>query len=319
MWDDAGAAGRIMQRIKEELDPNNVLNPGRFVGRHLSDGAHAHRRSRRAAPRSAHAPRPVGRGREPVRALRALSRVLPDLLRARHRDGFAARAHLHDQVARRGPHVAQRLRGGAPVAVPRLPRVRDRVPGRRAVRPPDRSGEGGDRAPAARRRPAPRVPLAELRPAARPSARAPRGRRRASPVPGERAADARAPQRAGEALAGHAARVGGAAAADARRRRPRAPSVLTCPPRASAAGASRCSRAACSPWCSARTTARPRASSRGTATRSSFRPRRGAVARSTRTAAITRARSRWRSGRSRCSRRRASTRSSSTRPAAGPT
>jgi glycolate oxidase FAD binding subunit len=31
VWDDAGAAGRLMQRIKTQLDPNNVLNPGRFV------------------------------------------------------------------------------------------------------------------------------------------------------------------------------------------------------------------------------------------------------------------------------------------------
>jgi glycolate oxidase FAD binding subunit len=31
VWDDAGAAGRIMQLIKAELDPHNVLNPGRFV------------------------------------------------------------------------------------------------------------------------------------------------------------------------------------------------------------------------------------------------------------------------------------------------
>jgi glycolate oxidase FAD binding subunit len=31
VWNDAGAAGRIMQRIKAQLDPNNVLNPGRFV------------------------------------------------------------------------------------------------------------------------------------------------------------------------------------------------------------------------------------------------------------------------------------------------
>lgn len=31
VWDDAGAAGRIMQRIKAELDPQNLLNPGRFV------------------------------------------------------------------------------------------------------------------------------------------------------------------------------------------------------------------------------------------------------------------------------------------------
>jgi glycolate oxidase FAD binding subunit len=32
VWDDAGAAGRLMQRIKAQLDPNNLLNPGRFVG-----------------------------------------------------------------------------------------------------------------------------------------------------------------------------------------------------------------------------------------------------------------------------------------------
>ncbi|HEV8144132.1 MAG TPA: FAD-binding oxidoreductase, partial [Methylomirabilota bacterium] len=31
VWDDSGAAGRIMQRIKTELDPRNILNPGRFV------------------------------------------------------------------------------------------------------------------------------------------------------------------------------------------------------------------------------------------------------------------------------------------------
>jgi glycolate dehydrogenase FAD-binding subunit len=31
VWDDAGPAARIMQRIKGELDPHNVLNPGRFV------------------------------------------------------------------------------------------------------------------------------------------------------------------------------------------------------------------------------------------------------------------------------------------------
>jgi glycolate oxidase FAD binding subunit len=30
-WDDGGAASRIMQRIKRELDPKNLLNPGRFV------------------------------------------------------------------------------------------------------------------------------------------------------------------------------------------------------------------------------------------------------------------------------------------------
>ncbi len=31
VWDDPGAAGRIMQRIKAQLDPKGILNPGRFV------------------------------------------------------------------------------------------------------------------------------------------------------------------------------------------------------------------------------------------------------------------------------------------------
>jgi len=31
VWDDPGAAGRIMERIKAQLDPTNILNPGRFV------------------------------------------------------------------------------------------------------------------------------------------------------------------------------------------------------------------------------------------------------------------------------------------------
>jgi glycolate oxidase FAD binding subunit len=31
VWDDLGAASRVMQRIKAQLDPTNLLNPGRFV------------------------------------------------------------------------------------------------------------------------------------------------------------------------------------------------------------------------------------------------------------------------------------------------
>jgi glycolate oxidase FAD binding subunit len=31
VWDDLGAASRLMQRIKAQLDPANLLNPGRFV------------------------------------------------------------------------------------------------------------------------------------------------------------------------------------------------------------------------------------------------------------------------------------------------
>jgi glycolate oxidase FAD binding subunit len=32
VWDPPGAAHRIMKRIKDELDPRGILNPGRFVG-----------------------------------------------------------------------------------------------------------------------------------------------------------------------------------------------------------------------------------------------------------------------------------------------
>jgi glycolate oxidase FAD binding subunit len=31
VWDDPGPAGRLMRSIKAELDPRNLLNPGRFV------------------------------------------------------------------------------------------------------------------------------------------------------------------------------------------------------------------------------------------------------------------------------------------------
>jgi glycolate oxidase FAD binding subunit len=32
VWDEPGAAERIMRRIKAQLDPRGILNPGRFVG-----------------------------------------------------------------------------------------------------------------------------------------------------------------------------------------------------------------------------------------------------------------------------------------------
>ena len=32
VWDDLGGAGRLMERIKAQLDPRGILNPGRFVG-----------------------------------------------------------------------------------------------------------------------------------------------------------------------------------------------------------------------------------------------------------------------------------------------
>jgi glycolate oxidase FAD binding subunit len=32
VWDEPGAAGRLMQRIKAQVDPQGIMNPGRFVG-----------------------------------------------------------------------------------------------------------------------------------------------------------------------------------------------------------------------------------------------------------------------------------------------
>src|SRR6202008_2406530 len=96
-----------------------------------------------------------------------------------------------------------------------LPRVRDGVSGRRAVRAADRSGEGRDRAPAAGRAAAPTLPLAELRRAAGPPATPGAGRDGRAPLPDQRSPTARPEERARAAPAGHAARVGGAAAAGA--------------------------------------------------------------------------------------------------------
>src|SRR2546422_10516409 len=100
---------------------------------------------------------------EPVRSLRALPRVLPDVLGARNGDGLAAWAHLPHQVPGRRKDVAQRLDGAASFALPRLPCVRDRVSGRGAVRADHRGGQGRDRTPTARCADAPTLPLAELR------------------------------------------------------------------------------------------------------------------------------------------------------------
>jgi glycolate oxidase FAD binding subunit len=31
-WGDFGSAGELMKRVKQQLDPQNVLSPGRFFG-----------------------------------------------------------------------------------------------------------------------------------------------------------------------------------------------------------------------------------------------------------------------------------------------
>ena len=77
-----------------------------------------------------------------------------------------------------------RLDGAPPVALPRLPGLRDGVSGRRAVRAPDRGRQGGDRA----QRPGGVVrralPRAELRCAAGSPGDAAGRRRDAAPLPG---------------------------------------------------------------------------------------------------------------------------------------
>ena len=174
--------------------------------------AHGHADSR-ITTRHRRSPARAERGRrQPVRALRPVSGVLPDVRRAGHRDGFAARPHLPHQVARRGAHGAQRPYGRAPLAVSGLPRVRDRVSLRRAVRATDRGRQGGDRATAAGRAQYAGVPLVELRSPARPPA--PLGRRRggAAALPGQRPAGARPALGTRAPAARHAAGVGSAVA-----------------------------------------------------------------------------------------------------------
>ncbi len=80
------------------------------------------RRRRAGAPRPRH-----------LHPLRPVPDRVPDLPHAQDRARLAARAHLPDARPRRGPHRAQRSAGGAPRPLPRLPRVRDRVPGGRAL------------------------------------------------------------------------------------------------------------------------------------------------------------------------------------------
>ena len=126
------------------------------------------------------------RGR-PLRPLRSLPRLLPDLLRAGDGDGLAARAHLPHQVARRGPDRPDRLDGATSRPLSRVPRVRDGVPLRRALWPAHRDGAGGDRAAAARRRSSAALPLDQLLAPAAPSARLVARGRRPALLPGRAA------------------------------------------------------------------------------------------------------------------------------------
>src|SRR5439155_19151650 len=140
--------------------------------------------------RAAHAAWAERGGRESLRALRTLPRLLPHLLTARDRDGLPARPHPPDQVPRRGADRPVGLHRRAPRRLPRLPGLRDGVPGRGAVRRADRGGARRDRAPASRRPAETPVPLAQLRPAA-PAPEGARPRGGGAPLlPGKRAPEA---------------------------------------------------------------------------------------------------------------------------------
>ena len=147
-----------------------------------------------------------------MRSLRALPRVLPHVLRARHRDGLAPRAHLPGQVAGRRTDGAERLDRAPSLPLSRLPRVRNRVPGGGALRAAHRGREGRDRAPAARGPGSADLPLAELRAPARAPAPARSRRVGSAPLPGERPAAARAPEWPDPAPARNASGMGRAAA-----------------------------------------------------------------------------------------------------------
>ena len=161
-----------------------------------------------------------------MRPLRALPGLLPDVRRARHGDGLAAGADLSHQGARRGAHGAHRYDGAAPLPLPRLPRLRDGLPGGRALRPAHRGGEGRDRARAAGLARAPPLPLAQLRAPARTPVGTEARSDGAQALPGERAPGARPPEPPRPAPAGDAPRVGGAPALAAAAPRARAAAIL---------------------------------------------------------------------------------------------
>ena len=76
------------------------------------------------------------RGHPRLRALRDLPAPVPDVPRAGPGDGLAARTHLPDARRHRGAHRPHRELRPPHGPLPRLPRVRDGVPGGRPVRPP---------------------------------------------------------------------------------------------------------------------------------------------------------------------------------------
>ena len=100
VWGDVGPAIESMRRLKRELDPAGVLNPGPLRGRHLGGDRAAPvtppaptPRTRPAAARRLRRPRAAGLGGHPrLRALRHLPAPVPDVPGARPGDGLARAA-----------------------------------------------------------------------------------------------------------------------------------------------------------------------------------------------------------------------------------
>ncbi len=159
--------------------------------RHLSGsvpGLRARDRPRASATaRRVRRPGAARLGRHPrLRALRHLLATVPDVPGARAGDGLAARACLPDARRDRGADRPDRQLPPPHGPVPRVPRVRDGVSGRRAVRSPHRGDARTDRAEGA----SPvRTPDPRPTPARRASRQATsRARSRADPpLPGPRA------------------------------------------------------------------------------------------------------------------------------------
>ena len=149
MWDDPGAAGRIMERIKAQLDPQQHPESRTLRGGHLSAMAHTTvERRASAAPLTLHGLSVEGVNQCVHCGLclaycPTFSELGTEMDSPRGRI-FLIKSLAEGRMTLSDPIVRPSL------ALPRLPRLRDRVPGRRALRPADRGRQGRDRAPAAR-------------------------------------------------------------------------------------------------------------------------------------------------------------------------
>ena len=126
---------RLSRGVRAAFDPHRLLNPGHL---RRSDERELRRRFRSAIAAlrdSRHAARGSAAGHRHVRALRLLPAGVSDVRQPRGRERQSARAHRAHARARRGRARARRReRANAHRSLPRLPRVRDGVSVRRAVR-----------------------------------------------------------------------------------------------------------------------------------------------------------------------------------------